>query len=345
MLRYEHGGDIYQTTNIRLDFSVNINPLGMPSIVKRVLAENIGEYERYPDPYCRALTMKIAQQYGVEQDMALCGNGASDLIFRICACIRPSRALMLAPTFSEYERSVTAFGGEISEHNLTEENGFALTERILSDITPNIRMLFLCNPNNPTGRLIDPRLLRRIADKCEKSGVYLVLDECFLEFTNGESMVPFLRKYPHLLILNAFTKLYAMAGLRLGYLLCEDVALVKRIAAFGPQWSVSVPAQKAGLAALGVSGWPETTRALIETERRFMEKQLTALGLTVFPGEGNFLLVKCDTPLYEPLAKRGILVRSCTNFTGLNERFIRIGLKKRKQNAALVAAIAEVLHG
>ena len=345
MLRYEHGGDSYQAANIRLDFSVNINPLGMPSIVKRVLVENIGDYERYPDPYCRALTVKIAQQHGMEQDMALCGNGASDLIFRICACIRPSRALTLAPTFSEYERSVAAFGGEISEHSLIEENGFALTERILSDITPNIRMLFLCNPNNPTGQLIDPRLLRRIADKCEKNGVYLVLDECFLEFTNGESIVPLLKKHPHLLFLNAFTKLYAMAGIRLGYLLCADTELIKRIAAFGPQWNVSVPAQKAGLAALGVSGWQEVTRALVETERSFMEKQLTALGLTVFPGEGNFLLVKCEIPLYEPLAKMGILVRSCANFTGLNDRFIRIGLKKRKQNAALVAAIAEVLHG
>jgi threonine-phosphate decarboxylase len=158
-------------------------------------------------------------------------------------------------------------------------------------------------------------------------------------------MVPLLKKYRHLLILNAFTKLYAMAGLRLGYMLCADAALVKRIAAFGPQWNVSVPAQKAGFAALGVSGWPETTRALVETERRFMEKQLTALGLTVFPGEGNFLLVKCETPLYDPLANMGILVRSCANFSGLHDRFIRIGLKKRKQNAALIAAIAEVLHG
>lgn len=345
MQRYEHGGDIYENSGILLDFSVNTNPLGMPEGAKRSIAAGIDAYERYPDTECRALRAALAEQCGVEASMILCGNGAADLIFRLCACSRPKRALTLAPTFSEYERAVELFGGKMREHRLYEGNGFMLTEEILNELTPDTDILFLCNPNNPSGRLAPPELLLRIADECAVKGILFLLDECFIDFTEGKSMIPLLSEYHNLLILNAFTKLYAMAGLRLGYLLCSDTALLSRMAMFGPAWSVSGVAQAAGLAALDIPGWAKRTQELVRMERAFLQGEFAALGLTVFPSDANFLLVKNQTPLYEVLKARHILVRSCKNFSGLDERYTRIGLKTHDKNKTLLRAIAEVLHG
>ncbi len=344
MLRYEHGGDIYANAGIRLDFSVNTNPLGMPEAARRALFDATDALARYPDPQCRALRQALAKKHGVAPDMFLCGNGAADMIFRVCACLKPKKVLTLAPTFSEYERPVKLFGGEMLEYRLKETEGFALTEDILGALTTDIELLFLCNPNNPTGRLASPELLYRIVKACAQNGTLLMVDECFIGFTDGQSMVPLLEEFPNLLILNAFTKLYALAGLRLGYLMCADTALVSRIAAFGAHWSVSAAAQAAGLGALEESAWAQRTRSLIKTERAYMREALAALGLMVFPSDANFLLVKSPAPLYEPLKERGILVRSCANFTGLDERFIRIGLKTREKNEALLRAIEEVIR-
>ncbi len=345
MRRYEHGGDVYGNAGVALDFSVNLNPIGMPEAAKRALAEHIGDYERYPDPRCRALTAALARRYGVSPEQVLCGNGAADLIFRIAACFRPKQALVPAPAFSEYERAVLAFGGAVQEYPLLEENGFALTEGFLGAITPDTGMVFLCTPNNPTGRLIDPAIIRRAAQACEENGAILVVDECFLGFTEGRSMAVELSEYPNLFILSAFTKLYAMAGLRLGYLLAGDPALLARVAECGAQWSVSAPAQAAGLAALAEPGWEARTRRLVAEERAYLAHALSACGMRVFESDANFLLLKCETPLYAPLLARGVLVRDCGNFTGLDQRFIRVGVQTHENNQALVSAITEVLNG
>ena len=345
MLRYEHGGDIYTNAEICLDFSINVNPLGMPESAKQALFAATDAMERYPDPQCRALRRALAEKHGVAPDMILCGNGAADMIFRVCACLKPKKALTLAPTFSEYERPVKLFGGEMAEYHLKEADGFALTDAILEALAPDVELFVLCNPNNPTGRLAPFDLLRRIVAACAKNGTYLMVDECFLAFTDGPSMISLLKEFPNLLILNAFTKLYALAGLRLGYLLCADAALLSRVAVFGAQWSVSVAAQAAGIGALEEPAWEERTRSLIKVERAYMRESLAALGLTIFPADANFLLITSPVPLYEPLKKRGFLVRNCANFTGLDERFIRIGLKMREQNEALLRAIEEVLRG
>lgn len=345
MLRYEHGGDAYAMQCVALDFSVNTNPLGMPQAVRHALVSDLDAYSRYPDPHCRALTAALSEHLGVLPENLLCGNGAADLIFRICACHRPAHALTLAPTFSEYERPVRLFGGQITEYALAENTGYLLDDGLLAALTPGVDILFLCNPNNPTGRLVPLPLLLQIADKCRRNGTLLVVDECFMPFSDGASMLPLLNKYPNLLLLCAFTKLYALAGLRLGYLVASDTALLASVGEYGAQWSVSVPAQAAGLAALSAEpGWTEQTGALVHTQRALVTQQLSALGLRVFPSDTNYLLVKSETPLFLPLLRRGILVRDCSNFTGIDARFIRIGLKTEAQNLALIRAISDALH-
>lgn len=345
MLRYEHGGDIYGNDGILLDFSVNTNPLGLPESVKQAVISHIPEYARYPDPSCRALRSALAARNGLESSNVLCGNGAAELIFALCAGIRPRRAVTLAPTFSEYERATALFGGRVYEHRLLEPEGFALTESILEKLTPETDILFLCNPNNPTGQLIDPALLGKMAEICRDNGTLLIFDECFMDFTRGKSMLPQLEEYPNLLIIQAFTKIYAMAGLRLGMLYCADKCLLSRIAGFSPAWNVSGVAQTAGIAALKEDDWIESTRRIVENERTFMAAAFKDLGLTVYQSDANFLLLKSEKPLYAPLRARGILVRSCANFTGLDERYIRVGLKTHDKNTALLRAVSEVLNG
>lgn len=342
---YEHGGDIYGDDDILLDFSVNTNPLGMPASVQQAMIDHIPAYASYPDPWCLGLRSALAVRYGLELSMVLCGNGATELILALCANIKPRQAVTLAPTFSEYERSAALFGGSVRTHRLEEAEGFALTESILESLTPGTDMLFLCDPNNPTGQSADPNLLLKIAEVCRHNGTLLLLDECFIDFTRQPGMLPQLRQYPNLLILQAFTKIYALAGLRLGTLYCADEELLARVAEFCPTWNVSGVAQVAGMAALQEKDWQENTRRLVEKERAFMTSSLTGLGLTVYPSDANYLLIKSARPLYTPLRARGVLVRSCANFTGLDEHYIRIGLKTRDKNMALLRAVTEVLNG
>ena len=329
MPRYDHGGDIYAMPEIPLDFSVNTNPLGMPAPVLQALRDRAEEFTRYPDPHCRELTAAIAAHENVPPEWILCGNGAADLIYRICYALRPKRALVRPPTFSEYERALLQVGCRV------ETQGFS----------PGIDLLFLCRPNNPTGELMALESLKDILIRAARNGTRVVVDECFLEFTEAPSCKHFLREMPGLIVLKAFTKTYALAGLRLGYLLTPDAALRESVSAAGACWSVSVPAQIAGIAALGCTGWLEDTRRLVATERAYLSRELGALGLTVFPSQANFLLLQSKRPLYRPLLERGILVRSCASFAGLDESYTRVAVKTRPENTRLVQAVKEVFYG
>ena len=345
MQQYEHGGDIYGNPGVKLDFSVNINPLGLPETVSQALVSRVDEYSRYPDPFCRELCTAIARHEAVPEDWIVCGNGAADLIYRICYAIKPQRALVTSPTFSEYEKALAQVGCAVAHNALKEENAFAMTDGILENIVPGVDVLFLCHPNNPTGRLIPPDLLERILNRARETGTTVVVDECFLDFTNGSSAKRYLRDIPELVILKAFTKMYAMAGLRLGYLLTSSETLRSDITAAAQCWSVSVPAQLAGVAALKCAGWQDKTRRLVAQERQFLAEQLSGLGITVFPGDANFILLQSDAPLYELLLHEGILIRQCASFNGLDSTYYRIGIKTRAENSCLIKTIKEVLNG
>jgi threonine-phosphate decarboxylase len=350
-----HGGDIYGKL-IReawsgpfLDFSVNTNLLGMPDAVKEALVRHQDDFERYPDPYCRELRAAISRADGVPEDTILCGNGASDLIFRLCLAVEPHTVLVCAPTFSEYEKAACLAGALVVQYPLLEDEGFKLTERFLpyvgGETDAESGMIFLCNPNNPTGDLIEPALLEEIARRCREKGIVLVVDECFLPFTDAPSMTRSLS--PEIVVIRAFTKTFSLAGLRIGYMISSDRELLARCAVAGPFWSVSGPAQVAALAALGCSAWFEESKAILRVERGFLTEGLRALGLRVFESAANFLLFRVENEpnLVEKLIKRGILIRSCGNFWGLGEDFYRVGVKTHERNEKLIKAIGEVLHG
>lgn len=344
MHRYDHGGDIFDI-DIRLDFSVNLNPLGMPDEVKAAIRSHADEFAAYPDIYCRELCRAIAAKHGVTPGDVLCGNGAADLIYRIFLARKPNITLLLAPTFSEYERAAAFCKSEIRYHRLKEELGFALTDDILCDIRSDTDILFLCSPNNPTGQLIDFPLMQRIAMHCKETNTLLVVDECFLAFTDGISCKVFLDSCPNMAILDAFTKRYAMAGLRLGYMLSKNHRLIAAMRQAGPLWNVSAAAQAAGLAALKCTGYEERAAELIAAERPYMVNALNDMGLKTYPTSANYILFRSEKQLKEPLLKHGILIRACGNFEGLDDSFYRVCVMEHEQNAELITAIKEVLHG
>ena len=351
MLPYTHGGDVL-TAQARyggpvLDCSANLNPLGMPPQVGEAAAAAAAQAAPYPDPLCRALRAAIAAHDGVAPEQVLCGSGAAELIFRLAYARKPRRALVTAPAFSEYEAALSAAGCAVARHPLQRENHFDVDEGLLEAIGPDTELVFLCTPNNPTGRLIDQELLLAVAEKCRGLGAVLAVDECFLPLScGGPGLAPWLVEYPNLLLLRAFTKSYAMAGLRLGYALCADTALLERMSAGGPPWSVSTPAQAAGLAALTqCPHWPEKARALLEGERPALAEGLAALGLDVVPGQANYLLFRAAgaADLKEKMVAQGVLIRSCANYHGLGEDWYRVCVGPTEQNRRLLAALSEVL--
>lgn len=351
MLPYTHGGDVL-TAQARyggpvLDCSANLTPLGMPPQVGEAAAAAAAQAAPYPDPLCRELRAAIAAHDGVTPEQVLCGGGAAELIFRLAFALRPRRALVTAPTFSEYEGALSAAGCAVTRHLLRRERNFDVDEGILEAIGPDVELVFLCTPNNPTGRLIDQGLLLRIAEKCRGLGAVLAVDECFLPLScGGPGLAPWLEEYPNLLLLRAFTKSYAMAGLRLGYTLSADTALLERMSAGGPPWSVSTPAQAAGLAALTqCPDWPSQARAFLERERPALAEGLSALGLDVVPGQANYLLFRAagTADLKESMLTQGVLIRSCANYHGLGEDWYRVCVGQAEQNRRLLAALQEVL--
>lgn len=343
-----HGGDVYSARQKMkqepLDFSANINPMGMPPGAVRAAADALQQCTQYPDPLCRELRAALAAYEGTPAEQIVCGNGAADLIFRIVAATHPQRALLLEPTFAEYEQALRSMDCSIAYFPLQESEGFVLPEAFLQQLTPEINLLFLCNPNNPTGRTVSPALLQEIWKRCEEAGILLVVDECFNEFLEHpeqNTLKGVLKTGTNSVILKAFTKSFAMPGLRLGYGLCGNGDLAERIFSCGQPWGVSIPAQAAGVAALQEQGYLERMRRLIQTERRWLSENLARLGLCVFPSEANYILFRTETEisLRERMEQRGVLIRACGNYRGLDDRYYRIAVRGHDENERLIAAL------
>ena len=337
-----HGGDIYG--GIALDFSANVSPLGTPRSVTDAIERALPELYRYPDPYCRTLVQTISEYEGVPKNFVLCGNGASELIYAYCGAVRPKRAMELAPTFSEYSLALRRTGCEVVRFALKQEENFDLGENFLPILArEKIDALFLCNPNNPTGRLIADDLLEEILRICREKNIALFVDECFLSLSDGANdLTPFLPDVPQLFILKAFTKSYGMAGLRLGYGLCADKELLQKMSAAAPPWTVSTPAQAAGVAALKNAAFLAENRALIRAERPRLEEELRKLGFWVCPSQVNYILFHGAPDLHEKLMRRGMAIRNCANFEGLAPGWYRVAVRRREENEQLIAAIKSV---
>ena len=345
-----HGGDWMgyreQFGRDALDFSANVSPLGLPKGVADAITAALPQADRYPDPLCRTLRAALSEAEGLPADQILCGNGAADLIFRLALAVKPRRALVTAPTFAEYATALETVGCTVERFTLNEANDFAVTEEFLDAIVPGVEIVFLCQPNNPTGQLASPALVRRAAERCAACGAVLAVDECFLDFLpDGDRWTakPLLHEDQNLIIFKAFTKLYGMAGVRLGYCLSADAALLEKMRNAGQPWAVSSLAQAAGVAALKETAYVARVRALIAAQKPKLTAGLRALGLRVIEGRANYLLLQGPETLGGQLRQKGVVLRGCANYPGLDASWYRTAVRTGPENERLLKTLQEVL--
>lgn len=362
-----HGGDIYRN-QVKMDFSVNTNPLGMPERVKKALTEAVEESGNYPDIRAERLKEAVAKWGGFREEMLVFGNGASELLLAAVHAVKPGKILIPMPSFFGYEKAAEAAECEVVYWEMKPGENYCLTKNFLDSLTADVDMVFLANPNNPVGNLLEPELLEKIAERCLANDSLLVLDECFIELTGKEkshSFVGKLNRYPNVVVLRAFTKVFAIPGVRLGYAVCEE-AFAEQMKKHLPEWNLSVFAQKAGVAATEETGFVERSASYVAEERAYLEEVLKKEGCFVYPGEADYLLFSVgkhddrtgekkepdgkaegelldrggERTLYERLLERGILIRDCSNFRGLSGGFYRIAVKSKEENRRF----AEELH-
>lgn len=336
-----HGGDIYRN-KVWLDYSVNVNLLGMPEGVRRALLDAVDQCHCYPDLEQEELREAISGMTGVPSEQLLCGNGASELFLAILRALQPKRILLPVPSFLGYEQAAAGTGARILPYEMKRDDGFCLTEDVLEALTGAVDLLILANPNNPVGNRIPSSLLERILCRCRELGIWVILDECFLEFTGREEACSYLRRtkeFPRLLVVRAFTKIFAIPGVRLGYLACGQEQMRAQIRAQLPEWNVSVFAQRAGVAATRETDYLSRSVACCQREREWLKLGLERLGFFVYPSEANYLLLHTELPLAGDLLGRGILIRDCGNYRGLPGGHFRIAVRGREDNERLLAEI------
>lgn len=359
----EHGGNIYrfaEELKIQerkvIDFSASINPLGVSKKIKAEIRKHLKYLHNYPDTDTKRLRKRLAQYHGIDPEMILCGNGSTELIYLITRAVRPKSVLIPAPTFSEYERAILIGqepatteqrGAQINYLSLKEEDGFVIRpdEFIQAIQDKDCDMAFLCNPNNPTGRLLKEDVVLRIAEAVKDLKCILIVDEAFIDFCPDDSVIKEVERNPYLFVLRSMTKFYVLTGLRIGYGVFPQ-HLTDRLKEYKEPWTVNNLAQRAGVAVLKDKVYRNETFRLIKEEKRFLEKGFKELGIEFFHSDANFYLFKISnaSEIYKQLMKKGILVRLCSNFRGLDSRYIRVAVKSHKENTILLKELAEILQ-
>lgn len=344
---HKHGGDIYSHPNF-IDFSANINFLGVPEAVKKATQNALQEITHYPQPGSVRLCQAVAEMEHVTLEHVICGNGAADVIFSLVLAEKPKKALIPAPTFQEYEQALLSVDCQVEVVNTLKEKTSEIVseESFLDKVMDDIDMVFFCNPNNPTGLLKEREYLLRLLQKCEKAGARLVVDECFLDFVSEAedvTMKPFLEKYKCFFLVKAFTKMFAIPGIRLGYGLSSDKSLLEKMKQVTQPWNVSVIAQEAGMAAAKERGFMERTREAVAEEKRYLLEELKQLPVEIYGHAANFIFFKAEKGLEKKLEQYHILIRDCSNFRGLEEGWYRIAVRSRTENQTLLQGMREAL--
>ncbi|VBB06827.1 aminotransferases class-i pyridoxal-phosphate attachment site [Lucifera butyrica] len=353
----DHGGNLYNAARKTgrsvedwLDFSANINPLGLAGCISQVLVQSIPRIIHYPDPDAFELKRILSRRYGVEEACITAGNGAVELLYILCHVLKPRRVLIPAPSFGEYERAARAAGAEINYILLKDADGFLLTAASVIEKLPGTDMVFIGNPNNPTGTILTNRVLEEIIEAAGKTGTVVVLDESFIDFLPDDA--PFtcrslLSRYPNLVILHSLTKFYAIPGLRLGFSLTSPDLAQKLHAAKDP-WNVNSLAQAAGIAALEDEEYGRRSRSLVQQANKSMYEGLQKIaGFKPFPPAVNYILVhtgnrRTAVEMQQSLLAYGILIRDCSNYPGLSPAYIRVAVKRPAQNQVLLDTLQNI---
>lgn len=356
--KHGHGGDILTAQNMfgipqdqLLDFSANINPFGPPKSAMDAMIDNLNAIVHYPDPVHRRLSTRLAEKLGVLEDQIVIGNGAAECMALVLLALQPKLVGIVYPSFSEYTSLSCTYGAKIEPCLGSIENNFKPEMSDLFHLIDKVDLVFIGQPNNPTGILYTKEELRSTAIHARNTNTYVVIDEAFIDFVpSPENFTIYdeLSHFPNVIIIRSMTKFYAIPGLRLGYSICsEEVALLlkrKQVT-----WSVNSLALIAGEACLGESEYEEKTVEFIESERTYLKEKLeTEFNFKVLPGRANFLLVRLPSTmtaneLQSKMGLQGIMIRSCSMYPGLSEQDFRIAVRSRKDNNQLLEVLTKVV--
>lgn len=363
-----HGGNIYKIFREKnidkiLDYSSNINPYGLPENLEKEIFEKLFVLERYPDPDYIELREKIAEKNNLNIENIIVGNGATEIIFLFMKILSPKKVLIVSPTFGEYERAIKAStlandSLEINYFELKETENFVLNVKNLeTELENNYDLLILCNPNNPTGQFLKLKKLEEILKICEQKNTKLFIDEAFVEFVEdweNESIINSKENKENLFVIRAFTKFFAIPGLRLGYGICFNNNLLKKMLEKKEPWSVNNIADLAGKTVLDDENYIQKTKEWIKDQKKYMYENLNKIeGLRAYKTEVNFILLKIEDNLLEKgldvknlrkkMLEKGILIRDASNFIYLNKHYFRLAIKDKLNNEKVIETLTSIL--
>ena len=356
-----HGSDLEKIEQIYgikkediVSFSANVNPLGASPLMKRELAHGLDVISSYPDREYTKLREVIAGYLQTVKEFILVGNGSTELITCFIRSVAPKKAMIIGPTYSEYERELSLDGGRSAYFALGENEDFRLdTSSLVSTLDSSIDMLIICNPNNPTSSAITVDDMRIILDRCRALGIFVLVDETYMEFAKEPekySAIPLTGEYDNLCLLRGVSKFFASPGLRLGYAICGNTRLMKEIAKNKDPWTVSSVAELAGQLMFADSEYIQSTKDLIFSERTRVTKALRDIpGLKVYEPIANFVLCRITKEnvdadiLFDKAIRNNMMIRNCSTFPFLDNTFFRICFMNPADNDRLLALIRDVI--
>ncbi len=358
MMKRDHGGNVNEMSRIYgideyaiIDFSANINPLGYPPGLRESVTEEFDSILNYPDIESFDLVSGLSKYHGIDQDSIIVGNGSTEFIYWMPVVFKPRKALIVTPAFSEYEKGLRVAGTEVSYFKSEDKSNFSVDiDRLCERIREGFDILYFCNPANPTGVLTPKDELYRVIACAGETGALAVIDEAFIDFIEEESVKEAILRFSNLIVLRSMTKFFGIPGLRVGYVMAS-APCVKKIREDKPPWTVNSLVQKAVVKALVDADYIRDTIQYVTDEREFLMDALNKIpGLKTYRSAANFLLVFMDsrisvtsTELRGHLAQGGILIRDCSTFQGMGDRYFRVAVKRHDQNLILIEKLKEAM--
>lgn len=341
----KHGG--YYGRQGVVDYSVNINPLGVSDNIRQAIISSIDNICKYPDIGGNAAKKAISKHLNTDIQNIVMGNGASELIYLYARAIQPKKVLIIEPTFNEYRRAFTLAGSEIYSYILDSNDDFtfdidAFCNKV-EEVKPDV--VVLCNPNNPTGKYIGIDLISKIVDIVKQENSFLFIDESFVEFT-GNDPIGSVIGYEWILSLRSMTKYYAVPGLRIGYAVSNE-KVIEMMERYKEPWTMNTFALDIVPKVIEDMEFHRKVMQWVTGEREFMYDALRKVDiLKVYKSYSNFFLCELKyfsgNKLNEELLKDDMFVRVCDDFVSLSDRFVRIALKGREDNIKLVSRLVRV---
>lgn len=337
-----------------INFAANVNPLGFSKKAAAVLADDLSIISRYPDPAYTNLKKAISSYTNADSDNIILGNGVTELLSLFLSIIKPLKAVIIGPTYSEYEKDLERLGCEICHIDACEKNDFILTaDEIIKQTPLGTDLVILCNPNNPTsGALHRPELIK-LAHAYQESKTYLMIDETYVEFSKDSdeiSSTALTNQFDRLLVLRGTSKFFATPGLRLGYALTKNAELLASARAMQDPWNINSVAETVGSVMFTDEEYIYLVQKTMEDEKIYVCDALAKInGMKIFPVNGNIVLAKLpegsltSDELFDILIRQGLMIRSCTSFQPLGNRFIRICFMSHEDNVKLIDAIKKAL--